>query len=197
MTKNDLHHFALLYSELQKFCSSNENIDLEDLKKVFKVYTYNQGQYFVKEGDIPDKLGFVVQGLMKYYYIDTEGNEWIKHFSSENDFVSSYASFLRQTPSLYNIEAMEKTTILYISFPDYYERIENSKMWCSIARQYTEYIYFQKEKRESSFLKQNGSERYKSFLKEHKKVVNRIKEKDIASFIGITPVSLSRLKNKL
>ena len=195
MTDNDNHD--LLISELKKIAGEKEIINENEIRNVFKTEHYIKGQYFAREGDIPNRLGFITNGLMKYYYIDDEGNEWIKHFSAENDFVSSYGSFLYQTPSLYFIEAMEDTTSLTISFKLYIENINQSKTWCAIARKYTEKIYYDKERREASFLKMNGTERYLNFIEEYKHLTNRINVKDMASFLGLTSVSLSRIRSKL
>jgi CRP-like cAMP-binding protein len=193
---NTNDNYDLLISELKKTCDDKEIIDENEIKNVFKIEHYSKGEYFAREGDIPDKLGFITKGLMKYYYIDFDGNEWIKYFSAENNFVASYASFLYQIPSLYHIEAMEDTTALSINFNSYINNINKSKIWCIIARKYTEKIYYEKEKREASFLKEDGSERYFNFLNEYKHLINRISIKDIASFLGLTPVSLSRIRNK-
>ena len=189
------NNYDLFVSELNRICDVKEIIDQDEIKNLFMTEHYNKGQYFVKEGDVPSKIGFITKGLMKYYYIDYEGNEWIKSFTAENDFVASYASFLYQAPSLYYIEAMEDTTVLSINFNSYVNNINLSKAWNTIARKYTEKIYCEKEKREGSFLKENGSERYSNFLNEYKHLVDRICIKDMASFLGITPVSLSRIRH--
>ncbi len=195
--KNDTNNsYDLLVSELKRICDGKEIIDQDEIKNVFKTEHYYKGEYFVREGDIPSKIGFITKGLMKYYYIDSDGNEWIKYFSAENDFVASYASFLYQAPSLYYIEAMEDTTTLSINFNSYVNNINLSKTWNTIARKYTEKIYYEKEKREASFLKEKGSERYANFLNEYKHLIDRICIKDIASFLGLTPVSLSRIRNR-
>jgi CRP-like cAMP-binding protein len=195
--KNNIDkNYDLLISELKKICDDKEIIDQDEIRNVFKIEHYRKGQYFVRGGEIPNKIGFITKGLMKYYYIDFDGNDWIKYFSVENDFVASYASFLYQTPSLYFIEAMEDTSTLSINFSSYINNINKSKTWCTIARKYTEKIYYEKEKREASLLKEDGSERYFNFLIEYKHLIDRINIKDIASFLGLTPVSLSRIRNK-
>lgn len=189
-------HEALI-SELKKIAECKELMDGDKIRKDFKTEHYIKGQFFVMEGDIPGKLGFIIKGLMKYYYIDAKGDEWIKHFSAENDFVASYGSFLYQTPSLYFIEAMEETTILSIPYNVFINNINNSILWCAIARKYTEKIYYEKEKREASFLKLDGTQRYLNFLEGYKHLTNRISVKEIASFLGLTPVSLSRIRSKI
>ncbi len=196
MTNNTDNDYALFVSELKNILNDKEIIDESEIKKVFKIERYDKGKFFVMEGNVPEKMGFITKGLMKYYYIDFDGNEWIKHFAAEKNIVASYSSFLNQIPSPYSIEVMEDTSILSINFHSYINKINNSMKWCTIARKYTERIYFEKEKREASFLKEDGSERYSIFLKEYKHLIDRISMKDIASFLGLTHVSLSRIRNK-
>jgi CRP-like cAMP-binding protein len=196
LKNNKDKNYNLLFSELKKIVIDNEIIDKNELTSSFRLEHYCKNEYFVREGDIPAKIGFITKGLMKYYYIDFEGNEWIKYFSSEADFVASYACFLFQIPSPYFIEAMEETTLLSIDYPAYHTNIEKSILWCTIARKYTEKIYYEKEKREAGFLKLGGSGRYNEFLVDYPHLAERISIKDIASFLGMTAVSLSRIRNK-
>ncbi|MBK8946081.1 MAG: Crp/Fnr family transcriptional regulator [Ignavibacteriae bacterium] len=189
------NNYKLLFSELENFCNNKEEINIDEIKKVFKYEFYSKGEFYIREGETPNKIGFITKGLMKYYYIDLDGNEWIKYFSGENSFTASYASFLYQFPSLYFIEAIEDTTILSINFDTYIKNINSSNLWCTIARKHTEKIYYEKEKREASLLKESGSERYANFLKEFSQLSNRISLKDTASFLGLTAVSLSRIRN--
>lgn len=184
-----------LISELKKITDNNDHINIEKIEQDFRLEKFTKDQFFVHEGDIPDKIGFIVKGLMKYYYIDREGNEWIKHFTPENDFVASYASFIYQLPSMYFIQAIEDTTVLTIYYSSYTKNIQTSNLWNSVARKYTEKIYFEKERREASLLKENGRERYSNFLTNYKNLADRISLKDTASFLGLTSVSLSRIRN--
>jgi CRP-like cAMP-binding protein len=189
--------YANLITELRKIAGRGDWIDEDQVRRNFRVVQYARGQQFVREGDIPDQLGFIVKGLMKYYYIDPDGNEWIKHFSAENEYVASYGSFLYQMPSMYYIEATEDTTLLTIAYQTYMESINQSLVWCLVARKYTEWIYYEKEKREASFLKLNGTQRYQAFLEEYPLLSQRIDQKDTASFLGLNPVSLSRIRRSL
>ncbi len=189
--------YDFLIAELTSI-SDTAKIDNEhEVRQTFKREFYQKGQRFVNQGDFPEKLGFITNGLMKYYYVDLDGNEWVKHFSAEGDFVTSYGSFIYNIPSLYFIETIEDTTMLTISKEQYLANIDESMTWCIVARKYTEKIYFDKEKREASFLQMNGTERYLNFLHEYKQLSNRIAVKDVASFLGLTSVSLSRIRSKI
>jgi CRP-like cAMP-binding protein len=190
-------YYDLLVSVLAEICGRKESILKSEVVRSFHPENYDQGSYYVREGDIPGKISFMAKGLMKYHYIDRDGNEWIKHFSAESDFVASYASFLRQSPSPYYIQAMEDAAVLSIPYAVYAGKIASSMMWCLIARKITERIYHEKERREAALLKEDGTARYLSFLKDYPRLRDRITLKDTASFLGLTPVSLSRIRKKI
>ncbi|WP_334126076.1 Crp/Fnr family transcriptional regulator [Empedobacter brevis] len=168
--------------------------DNEAFRELFKEKTIKKGRLFISEGDIPKHLSFIIKGIVKFYYIDNKGNEWIKHIAVENEFITAYGNFLHQTPSLYFIEAVEDTTLLSLSYETFVKLIDNSKAWSDIVRKFTEDIYYKKEIREAIFLKMDATERYLNFLKEYKHLVNRISIKEMASFLGISHVSLSRIR---
>ena len=133
---------------------------------------------------------------MKYYYIDPEGNEWIKFFPLREILSRPTRVFYIRSRLFTILKRLKDTTVLSISYKMYLNNINKSMTWCMIARKYTEKIYYEKEKREASFLQKDASERYSDFLNEHKQLSNRISLKDTASFLGITPISLSRIRNK-
>lgn len=182
-----------LYEELCKIYTFSE-AERDNLKSIFTPSRQRKGDIFVSEGEIPDVMAFVVSGLYKYYYIDHKGNERIKHFTRENDFISSYASFIMRKPSLYYIEAVEDSELLLLRYPDYIKGIETTGSMQTIARVYTERMYIIKELREGSFLKETAQERYAGFVQANPDLVKRVTQKNIASYLGITPESMSRIK---
>lgn len=188
--------YQRLYEELNKIYRIPET-EADNIRKLFVSFRQRKGDKFISEGEIPRSIAFVVSGLYKYYYIDRNGNECIKHFSKENDFVASYASFIMRKPSLYYIEALEDSELLVIQYSDYIKGVENSILWQNIARKYAEKMYIIKELREGSFLKETAQERYIQFINENPDIPKRVKQKNIASYLGITPESLSRIKFKL
>lgn len=185
--------YSGLMEELRKKYHLPET-EFGEVIKLFYALKQKKGERFVSEGEIPGAMAFVVNGLYKYYFIDKTGNECIKHFAKENDFMASYASFIEQKPSIYYIEALEPSELLVIKYEDYIRMIEQNFFWQSVARKYAEHMYIMKETRETSLLKDNAPERYLRFMKEHPDMIGRIKQKDIASYLGIAPESLSRLK---
>lgn len=153
-----LNGYHRLNEELNKIYKIPDE-EIENIKNVFTSVRQQKGDLFVCEGDIPDSIAFVVSGLYKYYYIDRNGNECIKHFTKDNDFVASYAGFITRKPSLYYIEALEDSELLVMQYRDYLRSVEGSTFWKNIARKYAERMYIIKELREGSFLKDTAQDR--------------------------------------
>lgn len=189
----DQEGYLKLFNVLKRYFNIPYNYEL--LSRYFTHRKINKNEFFCREDQIQKQMGFIIKGLFRYFYIDKNGNEYTKHFAYENDFAVSYSSFIYQIPSMYYIEALEDSEILAINYETYSKNIENNQSWGIIARKFTEKIYYLKEMREKSFLLNDASERYTQFLDDHPKLKNRVKQKHIASYIGISPTSLSRLKN--
>ncbi|MBP7460102.1 MAG: Crp/Fnr family transcriptional regulator [Candidatus Delongbacteria bacterium] len=186
----------LIVRELKKLIGDSDyKISREEILTSFWKKEYRKGDFFIREGEVAGYLGFIIKGLMKFYYIDSRGNEWIKHFAVENSFMTAFTSFQNQTPSLYNIEAVEDTMVMMVDYNRYHDGISTVMVWNTVARKFVERLYQIKEKREADFLKHDARERYQIFLEEYPHLIYRVSMKDIASYLGITSVTLSRIRN--
>lgn len=170
------------------------SVSYEEANSIFKPKKYLKKEFLCRANQIPDSLFFICKGLIKYYYIDYEGNECVKDFMGENMFGASYASLIKQVPSPYYIEALEETIVLEMNYKDLIFNISKYPIWKEIARLTAEYLYIFKERKESSLLLENAQTRYKRFINEYSSLSPRLKQKDIASFLNIKPESLSRIK---
>lgn len=188
--------YRSLYEELNKIYRIPGS-EADGIKNIFRPLMQRKGDKYVSEGEVAGSIAFLVSGLYKYYYIDKNGNEYIKHFSKENDFVASYKSFIMREPSPYSIEALEDSRLLTLQYSDYMDGFRDSIFWQNIARGCTERMLFIKEERERSFMKDSARERYINFLRDFPELEKRVRQKQVASYLGITPESLSRIKNHL
>jgi CRP-like cAMP-binding protein len=171
-------------------------IDMDELKQVFMIKYLNKGEEFISQGEIENEIAFVCKGLFRYYYLTQDGLDMTKHFTLENDFVTSYASLIYRRPTAYGIVAEEDSQILVMDYRTYIKKITESRQWERIARKYTEHIYNIKELREASLLLHDAKERYQDFLILYPQLEKRIRQKHIATYLGIHPVTLSRLRKK-
>jgi len=156
-----------------------------------------RGDFFVRAGDAPRTIGFIVSGILRLYYVDDEGNEYTKSFCAENDFVAAYSALLLAQPSRLFIEALEDSRLLIADYSVYRLLCEEHPCWQVVNCKIAEGLFIKKEKRESTLLLDDAKTRYLNFLKEYPGLETRLKQHHIASYLGITPVTLSRIRAQL
>ncbi len=185
---------SLLYSIQNLITLSPAERDI--VTSLFKEKTYNKGDCFLAEGQICKQVGFVAKGLMRYY-INHNGEEKTYAFSQENDYVCNYESFLSQSPSSKIIQALEDCDVLVISHKDlqlFYANVREGERFGRIA---IEAVFLQLLQDVSSFYTETSELRYERFIKNHADLQQRISQYHIASFVGVKPQSLSRIRKRI
>jgi CRP-like cAMP-binding protein len=167
------------------------------LLKRLKPITVGKDEYFVRAGEVPQRIGFNVSGLMRLFYVEIDGTERIKHFCIENTLAISYSAFLLREESKLYIQAIENTKLLTVDYDTYCEILGSHICWQVVSRKFAELMYIIKEKREYEFLMKNAQERYLQFLEDYPDIEGRLNNYHIASYLGITPESLSRIRTNL
>ena len=170
---------------------------LNELMSIGQKKVMKEGEYFIRKGETPQKFAFVSTGLFRYVYIDKKGNEFTKGIIDCNNFISSYSAMINNTPSHFFIEALEDSQILEINFHKWLILKDTSLFWTKFLLGFVEKGFIIKEKRERELLLLDAETRYKNFLTEFPSLQGRVKQAIIASFLGIQPESLSRIKKKL
>ena len=185
------------FSTLKSINGDIPNKELIKLKDVFSPINIKKGDFFIKAGEIPNSIAFNVSGLFRYYYINSDGVEFTKHFCLKNNFIVSYSATILGKESKFFIEALEDSKVLVSDFASWEELLDSHFCWQVVARRVMEKIYILKEKRESRLLLEKAKTRYIKFLEEYPMLKDRVKQYHIASYLGITPVTLSRINSKL
>jgi CRP/FNR family transcriptional regulator, anaerobic regulatory protein len=165
----------------------------EDLQSVVKERRLKKKEHFLREGEICKSVGFIKEGYVRLYYLH-QGEDITKDFNFETNFCSSHASFSMQEPSRFNIVAMEDVVLLEISHDSLYSLYDKYKSFERLGRLLMEKMFDRKEKRESAFLQDDAETRYHDLLKTHPQITQRVPLKYIASYLGITAETLSRLR---
>jgi CRP-like cAMP-binding protein len=184
----------LLYSLQNLITLSPDEIGI--VKSLFKEKKYKKGDFFLEEGRICKYVGFVAKGLMRYY-INHDGEEKTYEFSQENEFVCNYESFLPQKPSSKIIQALEDSDVLIISHADlqsFYANVREGERFGRIA---IEVVFLQLLQDLSSFYAETPELRYERFLKNHADLQQRISQYHVASYVGVKPQSLSRIRKRI
>jgi CRP-like cAMP-binding protein len=172
-----------------------ENID--SLKDIFKPKIIKKEMYFLKEGEKSTEIGLITNGIFRSYYIDGMGNDITKYFYKEGDILFSYMAHLCQNESEYYIQALEDGEILVAKISDFEKIVESNDKLLLFYKKMIDKVLVMKEKHASSFKLLDSVGRYKQFLDIYPGLEKRLKQCHIASYLGITPVSLSRIRNKL
>jgi CRP-like cAMP-binding protein len=176
-----------------------EGIPEEELRKAkacTRPITVRKGAFFLQAGDVPRRIGYLKSGLLRLFYIDLNGDEVNKHFCLENTLAISYSAFLQQTESRFFIQALEDSQLITIGYDAYQELLAGHMCWQIVARKLAEMVFILKEKREAELLLNDAQERYQQFLVDYPNLEKRIAQYHIASYLGITPESLSRIRAK-
>ncbi|MCE1189328.1 MAG: Crp/Fnr family transcriptional regulator [Ignavibacteria bacterium] len=150
----------------------------------------------IKAGQTENYLSFIEKGMARFY-IPKEENDVTFNIVFDNGFLSAYDSFLTRTPSSYNIETLTNTVLWRITYDNLQTVFNESKYGNIIGRQASEELFFEKQKRELSLLNETAEQRYLNLFKEQPKLVTQIPLKYIASYIGITPQALSRIRKRI
>lgn len=158
--------------------------------------TFKKNDHIIRAGDKTDKFYLIQSGLTRSYYIDNEGKEYNKIFLSDNEIASAYVEILKDIPARLNIQALEKTETVCFSYSVIQELYTRHDCWNQVGRKIAENFFILKEQREYEFLLLDAKDRYQSFLIDYGHLKDRIPQYHIAGYLGITPVSLSRIINQ-
>ena len=163
----------------------------------FRPRLYRKKQYVLQEGDVCTQFNFVVRGCLRMYKIDEQGNTHMLQFATENYWINDLGSFHSEKPSELNIDALDDTMVLQISHKDLIALYTQAQIFHRIFRVLIENSFVSLQKRLLQNISSTAEERYQSFLETYPHLVNRLPQIQIASFLGITPEFLSRVRNKL
>jgi CRP-like cAMP-binding protein len=166
----------------------------DDLSNLLKTKMYNKGDHLLKSGTVCKCLYFVDSGLTKTYF-NRADKEFIMRFFPEQALFTVLDSFLLQTPSTYAVVALEPTTVTYLSKTDLEDSLCKSHHCIeTFFRKLVSFASINMMKRISEMLEENGTERYNHFVSENNHLMQRISLGDLANYLGITQVSLSRIR---
>jgi CRP-like cAMP-binding protein len=164
---------------------------------LLKPKTLASGEFLLREGDVCKYESFVIRGCLKAYHEDDKGVEHVQDFLIEEWWADDLYSFLTQTPSKSSVKALEDTELLQISKADLevlYERVPRFERFFRLLFQNA---FISQRNQINQMLSVSAEERYTQFLKQKPYALKRFPQKDIASYLGVTPQFFSSLKKKV
>lgn len=166
---------------------------LEKFNSVMQTKTLKKKEYLIREGSVCEFIGIVTSGRLRSY-VQNDGEEFNNDFFLENSFVTAYTSYLTQSPTNCNIEALADSEIVFITFTQFNKLIDEDVRFLKLAKYISDIFFIRKCKRETSFLKNSASERFELLCRTYPGIEQQISQYHIASYLGIKPESLSRIK---
>ncbi len=189
-------HEALIHY-IQTFSSTPLSAEgIQSIKDLFIPKKLRKKQYFLQEGEVCKYHAFIVKGAMRQYTIDEKGVEHIVQLSIDNWWAGDRESWVMLTPSKYNIDAWENTDLLLITRADFLNLRNTCPVINDMIMKLDERSFIAREKRIASYISSNAAERYADFVNNHPDFLQRFPQHLIASYLGITKDTLSRIRKQ-
>lgn len=185
-----------LRTQLEKFVKLSDE-DWSALASGLYVRKISKKEYFIRKGEYGKEIGIVLQGTLHQFY-EKDAEERSTYFFFEDMLVTAYISCLTGKKSELSIQALEDCEILCFAYSDWTRLSQTLWSYQQLAGKLSEYVAMGLEERMVGLLLLSPEERYIQFLESNKKrIIERIPQHYIASYLGITPVSLSRIRNRI
>jgi len=189
-----------MYEQLSAYIRDRITVNEEDLQFIlshYKPLKLKKNELLLSEGELSRRMFFVVKGCLRVYFIKEDGSEVTRRIVFENAFSTTLVGFITRKPSMEFTQAIEPTSLLYIDREDFYSLLEAIPVWEKFYRQYLEYAYVNNTNRLMSFITLDAAEKYRQLLDENPEIVRRLPNRIVASYLNISPETLSRLKSKV
>jgi CRP-like cAMP-binding protein len=160
--------------------------------------SFEKGEILIMAGSTKKDVFFIRKGLVRSYLVDDQGNETTFQIYSENHIFTNAHSVLFNEPSKFFFQALENTKVYFVDYNVFIKLTSQNPQYLALSRTYFgEKIIKQAFKRIEYFVFLTPEERYQKFVQENPQLLHRVPDKYIANVLGITPVSLSRIRNRI
>jgi CRP-like cAMP-binding protein len=190
-----MESFEHLIKSFSEIITLEEN-EKELFLKAFKPISIKKNDYFLQSTNVCSKIGFLSKGLVRYY-VFKDDEEATLEFTKEGEFIADYESFLTQKPSLQNIQALEDCELLVIDNDSLQKLYAVSKNANYLGRVIIEHRFIVMVSQLVTLHRYSPQERYSYFLKHYGDLNQRIPQYLIASYVGVKPQSLSRIRKRI
>jgi len=167
------------------------------IQRFLSVKKIRRKQYLLQEGDVCKVIAFVEKGALRSYTVDSEGREHIVQFALEGWFIADLYSFLTGEASTHNIEAIDDSELVLINQSAYKELLQQSICYQTYMLELITGAYVALQKRLTSTVSLSPEERYQDLIALYPDIVQRVPQHMIASYMGLTPETLSRIRRRL
>lgn len=188
--------FDLLRAELEKVAPfSDSEFDL--VTSLVEVRALRKRDFLFREGHIVRSLGFVQNGCLRYFLTDNKGEEHILYFATEGWWVGDMNSFFHQKPTIYCLQALEESTLFLFNKSNFERGLDEIPSFRNHFQTKSTESYMHIQRRFAESNTKSASQKYQELLKTRPDLIQRVPQIYIASYLGIKPQSLSRIRKQL
>lgn len=170
--------------------------ELESFLNKTSIKTFKRQEIVSTPDSIPNNIFFINKGIIRVFITDSEGTEHTIHFALENQFIADYSNFIKQQPSFYTLQALEETEVVILPRKTIEWGYNNLTEGQKMGRLVAEYYFIYQDDRIKNTYTRTPKQRYDSITDIFPNIHNRVAQHMIASYLGITPIHLSRLKKE-
>lgn len=187
---------SLFYEELEKRATFTDD-QYQQFLKLWEFKKFKRNEFILKAGEVPKFSMFVLKGCLRQYIVNEKGEETIVYFAEERHFIGDLLSLRNKAISNYNFQAIEECELLTISAENWEYAFTHFPWWAQVhLAGYQKWVaLMQQQLAESHTL--SGEVRYLNLLKSKPKLFQRVPQHYIASYLGISPETLSRIRKKI
>jgi CRP-like cAMP-binding protein len=180
--------------QVMKQMISVSESELNDFLSQAVTKTFKRQEILSRPTSVPNEIFFVNKGLIRVSITDSEGAEHTIHFALENQFIADYSNFIQRQPSMYTLQTLEETEAVVLPRTCIEWGYQNLEEGQKMGRLIAEYYFIYQDDRIKNMYVRTPKQRYDSITDVFPNIHNRVPQHLIASYLGITPIHLSRLK---
>tara|TARA_R110002033_G_scaffold170514_1_gene213219 strand:+ start:10629 stop:11198 length:570 start_codon:yes stop_codon:yes gene_type:complete len=189
-----------VYQELEQYLKSQGKIEEEELQKIIKAFKpikTTRNEMLCNIGQVCKHFYFIKKGCLRLYEIDAKGNEVTGYFALEDSIISANTSFILQKPSRDCLVSLEASELLVIHREEFFKLVDAVPQFANVYHQFLKFAFIHSQMRIYSFLGMEGIDKLKWVMEHEPKLLSRISSKAVASYLGMTNSTLSKLRAKL
>jgi len=188
------------FEKIKSYYQLGDNLSLTDAQEIIDIaqaQSFNAGEHLIKKGTTKRELFFILKGLIRSFIINDKGDEITNSISWENHFASNADAILFNQPSCFYYEALEPTDVLSMDYDLLESIVSNNPKLLANRKHIVQNMLKGTLKKIDTFILLSPEERYIDFVETNPDIINRVPDKYIANVLGITPVSLSRIRKRI